>query len=245
MNVTKVYSPVNCTGSRANETVTKNCGYCVSTTGSNKFFHILFHDTNDVINTNSISDLRSQFRFLVSGDIAYYQMHIGKTPNEMEALPEYHKEFVTFELAKCYQCSRDKVLQVILTRNGGKVKSNANGDLYLHGGGSKLAYYQNRVIIPYSGVMYIEHELERVGGFGDNSHKSAIYYIKDTTGSTYAKINRSNRNAEESSLTWVSNKAAATQFVITNNGALLREGFKNKPKSDTGNSWKKMTKYIS
>lgn len=246
MNVTKVYSPVNCTGSRANETVTKNCGYCVSTTGSNKFFHILFHDTNDVINTNSISYLRSQFRFLVSGDIASYQMHIGKTPDEMEALPEYHKEFVTFELAKCYQCSRDKVLQVILTRNGGRVKSNANGDLYLHGGGSKLAHHQNRVIIPYNGVMYIEHELERVGGFfGDNSHKSAIYYIKDTTGSTYAKINRSNRNAEESSLTWVSNRSNATQFVITNNGALLREGFKNKPKSDTGNSWKKMTKYIS
>lgn len=249
MSVTKVYSPNNCNGSRANETVTKNCGYCVSTTGSNKFFHILFHDTNDIINTSGISDwtgaLKSQFRFLVSGDIASYQMHVGKTPNEIEALSEYHKEFVTFELAKCYQCTRDKVLQVILTRDGGRVKSNANGDLYLHGGGRKLAYHGNRVIISYNSVMYIEHELERVGGFGDNSHKSAIYFIKDVTNSTYAKVNRSNRNADQSALTWVSNKAVATQFVITNNGALLREGFKNKPKRDTGNSWKKMTQYIS
>lgn len=254
MNVTKVYSPNNCNGSKANETVTKNCGYCVSTTGGNKFFHILFHDTNDVIDTGSISDwtgtLKSQFRFLVSGDVASYQMHVGKTPNEMETLPQYHKEFVTFELARCNQCNRDKVLQVILTKDTGSVKSHSNGNLYLHGGGNKLAYYQDRVITPYSGVMYIEHELERVGGFGDNSHKSAIYYIKELTGSTYASVNRSNRNAGESSLSWVSNKVNATQFVITNNGLLLREGYwdgtnrGNQRKTSNNNSWRKMTKHL-
>lgn len=244
MNVTKVYSPNDCNGSRANETVTKNCGYCVSTTGSSKFFHILFHNTNDVINTNSISDLRSQFRFLVCGDQGSL-LYIGKTPNEMETLPQYHKEFVTFELTRCYQCNKDKVLQVILTKQGGSVKSNANGNLYIDGGHQKLAYHQDRVVIPYNNVMYIEHELERVGGFGDNTHKSAIYYIKNVTNSTYAKVNRGSTNG--SALTWVSSKANATQFVITNNGLLLREGYwdgtnrGNQPKRDTGNYWQKMT----
>jgi hypothetical protein len=244
MNVTKMYTPDNCKGSKADETVTKDCGYCVSTTGSNKFFHILFHDTNDVIDTRGISDwkrtLKSQFRFLVSGDIAGYQMNVGKTPYEMETLSQYHKEFVTFELEQCYQCTGDKVIQVILTKDRGSVKSHSNGDLYLHGGGSKLAHHQNRVIIPYNGVMYVEHELERVIGFGDNSHKSAIYYIKETKGSTYAKVDRSNSNPNESSLTWVSYRASATQFVITNDGLLLQESG-NVPKLGT-NSWMKMLK---
>jgi hypothetical protein len=241
MNVTKVYSPNNCIGSRANETVTKNCGYCVSTTGRNKFFHILFHDTNDVIDTSGISDWNNtliyQFRFLVSGDIAGYQMNVGKTPYDMNNLGEYHKEFVTFELAKCYQCNRDKVLQVILTKHGGQVKSYTNGDLYLFGGHTKLAYHQHRVIIPYNDVMFIEHELERVVGFGDTS---AIYYIKETTGSTYAKVDRSNSNLNESSLTWVSDRDSATQFVITNDGLLLQES-RNVLKQGP-NSWMKMLK---
>eukprot|EP00976_Prorocentrum_cordatum_P065861 1178077-Prorocentrum_minimum.AAC.1 len=159
MNVTKRYTPpVSCNGSRVDETVQKDCGYCVSTTGSNKFFHILFHDTNGVIDTSD-------------------------------------------------------------------------------GGHTKLAYHQDRVIIPYNDAMFIEHELERVVGFGDTS---AIYYIKETTGSTYAKVDRSNRNLNESSLTWVSDRDSATQFVITNDGLLLQESG-NVPKRGT-NSWMKMLK---